>query len=162
MGDRPCRGCCASGSRSGQSSERGAQGPSLSDRSLCYSPPRINGLRSSSAARRQSEWAFILASRWPKRKALLPKGVISSRRFCRGPERPLPTGDRLPAILTAGRFGRGRTSRIALLRCHWMHTSLEWRETVSPGSSPLLAQARLLHSTRARFHDGSGLGTRSF
>ena len=44
VGDRPCRGSCASGSRSGQSNDCGPRGPSLDGRSLCCSPAKTSDL----------------------------------------------------------------------------------------------------------------------
>ena len=66
VGDRPCRGSCASGSRSGRSSDCGARGPSLDGRSSCCLPARISDLRSRSAVRRPNGWAFASVNRWPR------------------------------------------------------------------------------------------------
>ena len=44
VGDRPCRGSCASGSPAGQFSDCEAQGPSLTAQSSCCLPARSSGL----------------------------------------------------------------------------------------------------------------------
>ena len=163
VGDRPCRGSCASGSRSGRSSELRSARPELR-------PVGARALRRPESAtfdyglqlRKPNDWAFASGQPLAEAKALLPKAVFLPADVARGPECPLSTGARLPAILTSGRSGRGRSSRIAALRSHRLHTSLEWRGTISPGCSRLLARARLSHPTCAGFHDGGGLGARPY
>ena len=56
-----------------------AQGPSLTDRSWRFSPPRISVLRLLFAARASSARAFILASPWPKPRLSSRAGYFFER-----------------------------------------------------------------------------------
>ena len=166
LGDRPCRGCCASGSRSGRSSGCGAKGPSLSDRSSCFSPSQNQRpVGHAFAARRPSAWACIAGQPLAEAKALLPNGRISSRRFRRGSQCTLPAGTRLPAIFPPGRSGRGH-SRITVLRRHRLHAPLERRGAVSQRGSRLLDAKGLSRPARACRHSwgppGRSLTAESF
>ena len=63
LGDRPCRGCCASGSRGGRSSGCGARSLSLDGRSSSCSPARTSASWSRRAARRPNGSACASVNR---------------------------------------------------------------------------------------------------
>ena len=79
VGDRPCRGYCASGSRSGRSSDCGSQGPSLAGRRWLFLPVEISDLRLPCAVRKPSAWAFGPVNRWLRPRPAGAESRLPSR-----------------------------------------------------------------------------------
>ena len=79
VGDRPCRGSCASGSRSGRSSDCGARGPSLDGRSLCCLPARISDLSITVCSPKAERLGLRIGQPLAEAKALLPESRLPSR-----------------------------------------------------------------------------------
>ena len=76
VGDRPCRGSCASGSRSGQSSDCGSRGPSLAGRNWCCSPARSQRPSIIACSAKAERLGLRIGQPLAEAKALLPKAVF--------------------------------------------------------------------------------------
>ena len=76
VGDRPCRGSCASGSRGGPSSDCEARGPSLAGRNWCCLPAKASGPSIIACSAKAERLGLRIGQPLAEAKALLPKAVF--------------------------------------------------------------------------------------
>ncbi len=76
VGDRPCLGSCASGSRTGRFKDCGTRGPSLDGASLCCSPAKISALTITACSPKSERLGIGIGQPLAEAKALLPKAVF--------------------------------------------------------------------------------------